>query len=167
MSGTGAPTGGPMTDEQKAERRTLIANNKAWASAETVRREWVATFLTRKTLPKDAAVVIAKGLTIHRQAVSLATSHGNPLAHELLSIERGGYYEADKLAAIVEQNPAKATHIALAIVLAAAAEDVTGKHTWRSPGAADRAYFTQLAAWGYALSEVEEIVTAVADDNQD
>ena len=29
-SGAGAP--GPMTDEQKAERRTLIANNKAWAS---------------------------------------------------------------------------------------------------------------------------------------
>ncbi|QNE36843.1 hypothetical protein [Leifsonia shinshuensis] len=34
------PKSGPMTDEERAERRTLIANNKAWASAEIVRREW-------------------------------------------------------------------------------------------------------------------------------
>ena len=78
---------GPMTDEQKAERRTLIANNKAWASAEVVRREWLTTLLSRKTLPKDAAVVIAKGLTIHRQAISTATRDGNELAHQLLGIE--------------------------------------------------------------------------------
>ena len=36
----GQPKSGPMTDGEKAERRTLIANNKAWASAEIVRREW-------------------------------------------------------------------------------------------------------------------------------
>ncbi|WP_089914761.1 hypothetical protein [Leifsonia sp. 21MFCrub1.1] len=35
----------PMTDEQKAERRTLIANNKALAPAEAVRCEWLATLL--------------------------------------------------------------------------------------------------------------------------
>jgi ParB family chromosome partitioning protein len=34
-SGSGA-TSGPMTDEQKDERKTLTANNKAWASAEVV-----------------------------------------------------------------------------------------------------------------------------------
>jgi ParB family chromosome partitioning protein len=61
---------GPMTDEEKAERRILITNNKAWASAEIVRREWLATLLSRKALPKDAAVLIAKGLTVHRQAIS-------------------------------------------------------------------------------------------------
>ncbi len=83
-------TGGPMTDEQKAERRTLIANNKAWASAEVVRREWLTTFLSRKTLPKDTPVVIARGLTIHRHAVSAATRDGNPLAHTLLGIDPAG-----------------------------------------------------------------------------
>lgn len=149
---------GPMTDEQKAERRTLIANNKAWASAEVVRREWLTTFLSRKTLPKDAAAMIAKGLTIHRQAVSLATRDGNALAHELLGIERGGYWGADKLAALVEQTPAKATHVALAVVLGAV-ESVTSKQTWRHPSSTDKAYFAQLAAWGYGLSEVEQIVT--------
>src|SRR3546814_3964790 len=44
----GASAAGPMTDEQKAERRTLIANNKAWDSAQVVRREWLTTLLSRK-----------------------------------------------------------------------------------------------------------------------
>ncbi len=148
---------GPMTDEQKAERRVLIANNKAWVSAETVRREWLATFLSRKTLPKDAAAVIATGLTFHRNAVSGATRDGNVLAHELLGLERGGYWDADKLAAIVEATPAKAQHVSLAVVLGAI-EATTGKHTWRNPTHRDALYLTQLTAWGYALSDVEQIV---------
>jgi ParB family chromosome partitioning protein len=149
---------GPMTDEQKAERRTLITNNKAWASAEVVRREWLTTLLSRKTLPKDTAIVIAEGLTIHRQAVSSATRDGNELAHSLLGLEPSGYFEADKLAALIEQTPAKAQHIALAIVLGAC-ESVTSKQTWRSPSPTDTAYFTQLASWGYGLSDVEQIIT--------
>ncbi|MFF1571376.1 ParB/RepB/Spo0J family partition protein [Leifsonia sp. NPDC058292] len=45
----GQSKSGPMTDEEKAERRVLIANNKAWASAEIVRREW----LTHAPLTQD------------------------------------------------------------------------------------------------------------------
>ena len=37
-------------------------------------------------------------------------------------------------------------------------EASTGKHTWRNPGRDAFAYFTQLAAWGYPLSNVEQIV---------
>jgi ParB family chromosome partitioning protein len=154
---------GPMTDEQKAERRNLIANNKAWASAEVVRREWLTTLLSRKTVPKDAAVVIARGLTVHRHAVSAATQGGNELAHDLLGIERPGYFDTDKLDALIEQTPAKAQQVTLAIVLGAC-ESVTSKQTWRAPSPTDAAYFTQLAAWGYPLSDVERIVTGDASD---
>ncbi|MGH1526455.1 ParB/RepB/Spo0J family partition protein [Leifsonia sp. L25] len=157
--GGSQPKSGPMTDEEKAERRTLIANNKAWASAETVRREWLATLLSRKALPKDAAVVIAKGLTIHRQAISTATRDGNELAHHLLGLEPSGYFGNDKLAALIEQSPAKAQHVALAVVLGAC-ESVTRKQTWRYPSSTDADYFTLLAGWGYNLSDVEQIVTA-------
>ncbi|MFB9749680.1 chromosome partitioning protein [Leifsonia shinshuensis] len=149
---------GPMTDEEKAQRRILIANNKAWASAEIVRREWLATLLSRKALPKDAAVVIAKGLTVHRQAISTATREGNELAHQLLGLEPSGYFENDKLVALLEQTPAKAQHVALAVVLGAC-ESVTSKQTWRYPSPTDKDYFTQLAAWGYNLSDVEQIAT--------
>ena len=159
--GRSTSTSGPMTDEQKAERRTLIANNKAWVSAEVVRREWLGTLLSRKTLPKDAAVVIAHGLTTHRQAVSTATREGNELAHQLLGLEPSHYYQADKLAALIEQTPAKAQHVALSVVLGAC-ESVTSKQTWRTPSPTDAAYFRQLATWGYGLSDVEQIVTGQA-----
>ncbi|MDR6972725.1 hypothetical protein [Leifsonia shinshuensis] len=119
-----------MTEEQKAERRTLIANNKAWASAETVRREWLTTPLSRKTLPKDTPVMIATGLTVHRHAVSSATRDDNELAHHLPGIEKTGYFEADKLAALIEKSPAKAKDVALAIVLGAC-ESVTSEPSWR------------------------------------
>lgn len=148
---------GPMTDEQKAERRTLISNNKAWASAEVVRREWLTTFLSRKTLPKDAVVVIAKGLTVHRQAISTATREGNELAHQLLGLEPTSNFE-DKLAALIERSPAKAQRVALAIVLGAC-ESITSKQTWRTPSSTDADYLTTLTAWGYNLSDVEKIVT--------
>jgi ParB family chromosome partitioning protein len=162
----GSPSkSGPMTDEQKAERRTLIGNNKAWVSAEVVRREWLTTLLSRKVLPKDTAVVIARALTIHRQAISTATREGNQLAHQLLGLDPSGYFEADKLAALVDQTPARAQHVALAVALGAC-ESVTNKQTWRSPSPTDAAYFSQLAAWGYNLSDVERIVTgdSTADD---
>jgi ParB family chromosome partitioning protein len=150
-------TSGSMTDEQKAERKTLIANNKAWASAEIVRREWLATFFSRKTLPKDATTVIAQGLTVHRRDVGSAVTNGNTLAHTLLGIERGGFWDADKLAALIEHSPAKVQHVALAIVLGGI-EDSTSKNTWRNPEPAKARYFEQLAKWGYGLSEVEQIV---------
>lgn len=157
-SGSGV-TSGPMTDDEKAERRTLIANNKAWASAEIVRREWLAEFLSRKTLPKDTATVIAQGLTTHRREVGTAVGNGNNLARTLLSIERSGYYEGDKLAAFIGQSPGKAQHVTLAIVLGGI-EDSTSKATWRYPNPVSALYFKQLAAWGYGLSEVEQIVIA-------
>jgi ParB family chromosome partitioning protein len=154
----GTSNKGPMTDEQKAERRTLIANNKAWASAETVRREWLTALLSRKTLPRGTAVVVATGLTLHRQAISTATRDGNELAHQLLGLEASGYFRADKLAALVQGSPSKALHVALAVVLGAC-ESVTDKQSWRYPTTTDAAYLTQLAAWGYSLSDVEQIVT--------
>ncbi|NUU33397.1 ParB/RepB/Spo0J family partition protein, partial [Arthrobacter sp. C9C5] len=43
---------GPMTEEQKAERKTLIANNREMESATKVRREFVKTLLSKKTAPK-------------------------------------------------------------------------------------------------------------------
>jgi len=152
---------GPMTDEQKAERKELIANNKAWASAEAVRREWLTSFLTRKTLPKDAGKVIAQGLTVHRHEVGTAVANGNALAHTLLGITREGYWESDKLAALVEQSPTRTQHVTLAIVLGGI-EASTSKNTWRYPEPTKAAYFSQLAAWGYSLSDVEQLVVNAA-----
>jgi ParB family chromosome partitioning protein len=144
--------------EKSAERRTLIANNKAWTAAETVRREWITTLLSRKSLPKDADRVIALGLTAHRFSVASAMSNGSDLAHTLLGIERPSGYRADALAALLEANPGKARLVALAVVLGGQ-ESLTSKESWRRGDERAAAHFRQLAAWGYTLSPVEQIVT--------
>ncbi|RGE19080.1 ParB N-terminal domain-containing protein [Leucobacter sp. wl10] len=152
---------GPMTDEQKAERRQLIANNKAWASAEAVRREWLAAFLGRRTLPKDATRFIATMLTTHRRRIAGALGDANRMASTFLGLaEPENYWEASPLDALVQQQPGKAGHAALAVVLASI-ESTTGKATWRHPDQAAECYFTQLDTWGYPLSEVEQIVIGV------
>ncbi|MCD2444339.1 ParB N-terminal domain-containing protein [Agromyces sp. SYSU K20354] len=147
----------PMTDEDKAERRELIANNKAWAPAEVVRRAWLTEFLSRKTLPADAAAFIATGLSQFRFDVSRAGNNGNVLAHELLGVERPEGYFVEGLAAFVESRPTKAQHVSLGIVLAAI-EDQTSRETWRRPSHNSYTYFARLAEWGYALSDVEQLV---------
>ena len=148
---------GPMTEEQKAERKILIANNKAWDSAQVVRRSWLTEFFSRKALPRDTATVIAQGLTTHHREVGPAVGNGNDLAHVFLNVERGDYWSKDKLSTLLEQSPNKAQHITLAIILGGI-EDCTSRETWRRPNNTAAMYFSQLAVWGYALSDVELIV---------
>ena len=161
-AGTG---GGPMTDEQKAERKELIANNKAWASAEVVRREWLTGFLGRKTLPKDAAPFVATALTAHRSTVASGLGGGNRLAATLLGLDaQDSEWGQSPIDPIADSQPSRAGHVTLAVVLGAI-EASTGKHTWRQPSGKTRAYFAQIASWGYPLSDVEQI--ALGTDEAD
>ncbi len=147
------------TEQQKAERRELIANNKAWPSAEVVRRDWLTAFLARKTTPKDALAFVAIVAAVHPDRLATALSTHQEMAASLL----GGKYEWGKkhpLAALIEANPAKATTALLAVTLGAL-EAATSKNTWRFPGTADVAYFTALKAWGYTLSDVENLVLGI------
>jgi ParB family chromosome partitioning protein len=158
---------GPMTDEQKAERKSLIANNKAWDSAEVVRREWLTAFLTRKTLPKDAGQFVAVALTVHRATVAAGLGKGNRLAATLLSLDaQESEWGASPIDPIAESSPARAGHVAVAVVLGAF-EGGIGRHTWRNPGRDAVAYFEQIAAWGYPLSEVEHIVLGTTPDQSE
>jgi ParB family chromosome partitioning protein len=122
-----------------------------------VRREWLASFPSRKTLPKDAGVVIATGLTAYRSITGTAIERGNLLAHQFFGIDRADYWGPDKLAQLVAESPTKAQHIILAVVLGGM-ESATSKETWRHPSAPMQGYFQRLADWGYALSEVEQLV---------
>jgi len=155
---SGQSAAGPMTDEQKAERRTLIANNKAWASAEVVRREWLGEFLSRKALPKDAQQWVAVALTRHRATIGRELGDGNGLAATFLGVEAtASYWKPTAVEEYAAAHPAKALHVAVAVTLGGI-EACTSKGTWRSPSRLDGLYFEQLAAWGYGLSEVEQIV---------
>lgn len=144
---------GPMSEEEKAERREVIANNKAWESAEVVRREWLTTFLSRKTLPKDAVPFAARVAATDGADLD----KGRSLAHAMLGVEMPNGYHGNALPDLA-QMPTKAGHVMLALALAAV-EQGTGRHTWRDPREGlTRDYFKKIAAWGYTLSEVEQIV---------
>lgn len=158
-----AANNGPMTDEQKAERKTLIANNKEWDAAEVVRREWLTTFLARKTLPKNAPTVIATLLTSARHQVSDAMGRGNGLAAQLLSIESDAGYYTDAFADYLTAHPTKAAHVSLAVTLGGI-ESSTSRDTWRNPRTETAQYLQTLADWGYALSPVEQIAATLNKD---
>ena len=157
-------TSGPMTDEQKAERKALIENRKQWVSAEAVRREWLAAFLASKTLPKDALTFVAEGLTGNRYNVGSALQKGNAIAADLLGVtgvERSDYYAPNPFDGWAAKHPTKPLHAALAVVIGGY-EEATNKDTWRNPTRDAAVYFTRLATWGYTLSDVEQIVIDAA-----
>ncbi|ALE76805.1 hypothetical protein FRP1_28850 (plasmid) [Pseudonocardia sp. EC080625-04] len=166
--GPGGPAGaGEESEEDREARRAALRrvkkNNKAWDSAETVRRDWLRAQLSKKTAPKGAAAYVAAELGQGDHDLRRAMESGNTLACQLLGLEEpsgGGYYSgrtnpiADAAAAA---TPARAGLLSLAVVLAAH-DSNAGRNSWRNPMPATQRYFTQLQHWGYVLSPVEQLV---------
>jgi hypothetical protein len=98
--------------------------------------------LSRKTLPKDAAALVASGPTKHRVDVSSALAAGNRPAADLPGQPKPeSYWGASPLDGYSEQT-GKAAQVTLAVVLAAMELSV-GKHTWRNPSGTALRYFGQ------------------------
>lgn len=156
--------GGKMTEEQKAERRTVIANGKAWDSATKVRRAWLETF-ARKTPPKDATQWRTRMEAEGSPALQAALEKDHPLAVELLGLEpkqgRSRYTRtvshpiAD---AAGTASKARAEMLTLIMLLAAIEDTTDRRRTWENPTPEQQAYITQLASWGYPLATVEQLV---------
>ncbi|WP_109211338.1 MULTISPECIES: ParB N-terminal domain-containing protein [Microbacterium] len=159
--GTGGAQSGPITDEQKAERKELIAHNKEWDAAETVRREWLTQFLARKTAPKDAQTVIAEALTGARWKIADGLTRGSTTAKTLLGIDGADY--GDQIAEYLTAHPHRAVHVTLAVVLGGI-EQNTNRNTWRTPGPDTAWYLRALADWGYTLCPVERIAAMLTDN---
>ncbi|KQR65764.1 hypothetical protein ASF89_00760 [Frigoribacterium sp. Leaf172] len=109
-------------------------------------------------MPKDGQHWVAVALTRHRQPIGHALGESNTLAATLLGVEAtASYWKQTAIEEYATAHPAKALHVAVAVTLGGI-EASTSKGTWRNPSERDELYFEQLAAWGYALSEVEQIV---------
>lgn len=149
-------------EARRQERRRVIANNKAWASAETVRREWLSTFVTRKTAPKGAEALICEAVVTGHHTLSKAMDHRHPRLFGLLGIDvpsgyyGAGYEECHKIATRAA-SPKGAIMTTLAAVVAAW-EDSIGKHTWRNPTQWDARMLAALIEWGYQPSDVERLL---------
>lgn len=145
----------------REERRLVIANNKAWASAEVVRRDWLRQFLTRKTPPNGAEALICEAVVGGQFSVIKAMESAHPMLRNLLGLDTasvyGGGRQAAERLAVQQATPKAATMTSLAAVVAAW-EASTGKHTWRNPNPWDARVLAALAGWGYRPSEVESLL---------
>lgn len=162
------PSGQADREAQREQRRTVIANNKAWDSAETVRRQWLAGFLTRKSPPAGAEALVCEALLTGHHSLDRAMHAHHPRLRDLLphAVTSGDSNAAnytagrDVCARLVAKatTPKAATMLALAAVLAAW-EDTTGRHTWRNPTPWDARVMAALQDWGYQPSDVELLLT--------
>lgn len=164
VSGGGAVRSGPMSDEEKADRKELIANNKEWDAAETVRRDWVTQFLARKTTPKDAQAAIARALTVARWKIADALGHGSTTAKRFLGVE--DTMTGDDLGGYLDAHPNRAVQVTLAIVLGGI-EQNTSRQTWRTPTPDTAWYLRTLHDWGYPLTPVEQAAAMLQADGAD
>lgn len=151
----------------RAERREKLSNNRAWRSATTVRREWLTTFLQRKTPPKSASVFVASAYARRADGLSYAAERGNTLARELLGVPyeqpawnlpRDPDDETRRLALetmVGAASEARAQVILLGIVLGAV-ESQCDERVWQHPRDESIRYLRALQEWGYPLSEIEE-----------
>lgn len=158
-------------EAKRAERRRVVANNKAWRSAETVRRDWLRTFLTRKSAPKGAESLICEAVVTGHHTLSKAMDHCHPRLCDLLGLKHtdsgyGGSSPQINQLATQHSTPKAATMTTLAAVLAAW-EDSTGTHTWRSPSPWDARVLAALMEWGYQPSDVERLLLPDADTETD
>lgn len=146
----------------REERRQVLESNKAWDSAQTVRRDWLRRFLARKTPPKGAARFIAETLALADHPLRNALTYGHQLGHTLLGTAKDGpppSFGPGRVAAATELlagvTDARAEMITLGLMLAAQ-EDATLREDWRNQNPATVRYLRYLESQGYDLSEVEQ-----------
>lgn len=147
---------GPMTEEQKAERKTLIANNKAAESATVVRREWVKNLLAKKQAPKGWQYFTAYALTHHPET---ASGYDGKVAAEMVGAkseesDRWGWNPLRDHVAASTSRP----EFSLIALVCAGYEKTLAKDSWRSPSQTHREYLNQLVVWGYVASETEQLI---------
>jgi ParB family chromosome partitioning protein len=162
-----------QAEAQKRERRIVVNLNKLGAAATEVRREFVKTLLSRKTLPKGAATFVADALL--RDSYMLTQHDGPGTAAELLGIEAAAIHNA--VSDLPDGSDNRASVITLGLVLGCL-ESRCGKDAWRNPAPVrepgeDRIYYGRgvtsgdylrvLVANGYVLSPVEQVVTGTRD----
>ena len=148
---------GPRSEEQKEERRELIANNKAMESATTVRREWVKNLLTRKTAPKGWQYFTVLSMT---SFYDIGRSYEGQLAAEMISVkiekENTGW-GYDPFKDHVATHATRPEFALLAIVMASFEKQMP-KDIWRHPSKEATYYLAKLIEWGYTPSDVEKLL---------
>ena len=150
---------GGWTEEQKAERRLVVANNKAWDAAEEVRLAFVTELLHRRTTPKGTLRFVTETLL---SDPAVATSGDDRDLDKVLGHQEpreGDWWARPAATALLEQaTPEARLPMLLLAQVVAGIEATTGRSSWRTPSGRLARYFSYLESVGYGVSDVERIV---------
>ena len=150
---------GGWTEEQKAERRLVVANNKAWDAAEEVRRAFVTELLHRRTTPKGTLRFVTETLL---SDPAVATSGDDRDLDKVLGHQEpreGDWWARPAAAALLDQaTPDARLPMLLLTQVVAGIEATTGRSSWRTPSGRLARYFSYLESVGYGVSDVERLV---------
>lgn len=173
---------------KSAARRRVIAGNKAWDSATTVRRRWLAELLTRRTPPEAANRWVAGAFLADRYTVCRAAERGHRTAAELLCAEpaEGVQPDHERIFGVLDGASENRAGVVILGLVLGAIEGETHRGQWRwnedntrqssssasSPhqfaARADASlvrYLEALSGWGYSLSPIERL--AIGEDVDD
>lgn len=142
-----AGNSGPMDDDEKAERRRIIAGNKDWRAATDVRRDWLRAFTQRKSAPKDAPAVLARLLATASSRVTDGMNDRKSITGDILG---------EEWRTAAPTTTARATIYAATIALAGIEVTYADVHTWRNITTTDRDYLRILTGWGYTPCDLEQ-----------
>jgi ParB family transcriptional regulator, chromosome partitioning protein len=170
---------GKTAEEAASERRWVIAGNKAWRAAATVRQRWIRdVLLQRKTVPDHAALFTAQALagadSFLIRAFSNMSGGTHATARELLggigknTYSGNGKWVSPLLESLNGVSEQRAQVVTLALVIGAYEYITAEAVTWRTPSPASREYLATLDGWGYHPSAIELAVingtkNAIAD----
>jgi ParB family chromosome partitioning protein len=145
----------PMSDEQKEERREVVANNRAWRAAQPVRHEFVKSLVARRTPPKGTLRWVTEAVVTSPSQLEKADED---FLAALCGTKPGTHWQRTS----GPSAAAAATDARLPLVLfaqvAGAVEKSMEHPCWRNSSAEQARYLTFLAEVGYATSEVEQLV---------
>ncbi|WP_375426502.1 hypothetical protein [uncultured Friedmanniella sp.] len=172
--GTGGPVLAASTDAdaeaereaKRAERRAVIANNKEWDSAETVRRDWLATFCTRKTPPERAEELITAAVLLAEDNLSRAMTGHHRLLRGWLGLEPQTWQAPDGLPGYLREVRTPKCHVMLALAAVLAAwEEGLSRESWRRHNPWDARVLTAITGWGDQPSAVEDLMVTAEDSS--
>lgn len=128
--------GAPQSDEAAAQRRTVIANNKLWGPARSVREMWIGSFILQKELNQAAKLWVLNEILIDHTRLASPSFRGTVPGFEQSFV-------------IVWSQ------------LVTAREELLKQCTWRPQSYLqslfDR-YFRMLKVQGYPVSEIESLL---------
>ncbi|UCM88023.1 ParB/RepB/Spo0J family partition protein [Streptomyces marincola] len=142
--------------EAVAERRRVIAYNRAWRAAREVRSAFITELCARKTASDAAWALILSTITSGSDSHARYTGRrSTTLTARFLGIAEAD--DAERFDRVVARTGrSRRWRPLLAHVAAVMETEVMGDRAWRKPNGQLRAWLGFLAAEGYTLSEIEQ-----------